>query len=318
MSMQRTFLDVVLSGKKKVTRREEFLSEMERVIPWGRLVSLVEEHYSRGEVGRPPIGAERMLRVLFLQHFYGLSDPGVEEALYDMPVMARFAKVDLTRERVPDETTLVRFRQFLSRHGLSERIFSEVNDYLSERGMGVRRGTIVDATIVKAPSSTKNREKKRDPEMSSTKKGSQWHFGMKSHIGVDSGTGLIHSVVSTTAREHDLTVADKLLHGSERTVYGDRGYEGLGARLTGERNPKLKIIKRRQKGRELTEYERAVNRSRSKIRAKVEHPFHVIKCIFHHRKVRYRGIRKNHEHLLRLYSLANLFMARRILASAAP
>jgi IS5 family transposase len=210
----------------KKTRRQAFLEDMERVVPWSALSALVEEHYPKGEVGRPPVGVERMLRIMFLQHWFNLSDPGVEEALYDTPAMRVFARIDLGRERVPDETTICKFRHLIERCDLSGSIFDAVALHLADNGIVVRSGTIVDATILDAPSSTKNRAKERDPEMHQTKKGNQWYFGAKGHIGVDSKTKVIHSVVITAANVHDSQMLPELLHGGETRVWGDSAYIG--------------------------------------------------------------------------------------------
>ena len=294
------------------TRKQQFLDEMEQVVPWQELVALIQPHYPAPQgAGRRPVGIERMLRIYFLQHWYGLSDPAVEEALYDVPAMREFAGIDLGRERAPDETTVCKFRHLLEAHGLCGKIFESVNAYLSRHGRQVKRGTIVDATIIRAPSSTKNQSKSRDPEMHSTRKGNQWHFGMKAHVGVDSDTKLIHSVEATAANVHDSQVIGKLLHGGETRVWGDSAYTGhteviqacapIAEDLTnkkGSRNAKLSDV------------ERANNRRKSKVRARVEHVFGVMKGQFGFRKVRYKGLSKNMSHLQVSCALVNLALSR--------
>jgi IS5 family transposase len=228
---QTSFASLEYAGKKRQTRREKFLGEMERVVPWSALCGLIEPHYPRsGRVGRPPIGVERMLRMYFLQQWYSLSDEGLEDALYDSQAMREFVGVDLSREQVPDATTLLKFRRLLEQHELTKAIFEKVNAHLVERGLLMREGTLVDATIIAAPSSTKNQEGERDPEMHQTKKGQQYYFGMKAHIGVDADSGLVHSVHVTSANESDVANTHALLHGQERRVHGDSGYTGVAKR----------------------------------------------------------------------------------------
>ena len=305
---------------RKVTRRERFLEEMEQVIPWQRLVRKVEPHYPKGEGrGRPPIGIERMLRIYCLQQWFNLSDPAVEEALYDSNAMRRFVGIDLGREPAPDETTVCKFRHLIERHGLAEKMFASVNRYLAERGLRVSNGTIVDATIIQAPSSTKNRDKRRDPEMHQTKKGNQWYFGMKLHIGADSRTRLIHSLETTSANVHDSQVMEHLLHGHETRVWGDSAYAGQRERMLGKANCAQDFTNRKgTRLKPLSEAERARNRTKSKVRARVEHPFHVIKQVFGFVKVPYRGLMKNTSRIHMLCALANLHMARRRLLRLQP
>ncbi|ANH35509.1 transposase TIS1021 (plasmid) [Ralstonia solanacearum] len=227
MKKQTSFSEAEYAGKKRVTKRERFLAEMEKVVPWTRLVAAVEPHYPKGERGRPPIGLQRMLRIYFLQQWYGLSDEGLEDALYDSMAMRAFAGIDLAVENVPDATTLLKFRRLLVEHDLTGKLFDEIGIMLCERGLMMREGTIVDATIIEAPPSTKNAKKSRDPEMHQTKKGNEWHFGMKAHIGVDASSGLVHSVVGTAANESDVSQAHALLHGHEEDAFGDAGYTGV-------------------------------------------------------------------------------------------
>ena len=296
----------------KKTRRAGFLDEMERVVPWSALCALIEPFYPKPGKGRPPIGVERMLRIYFLQQWFNLSDPGVEEALYDSLAMRRFAGIDLGREPVPDETTMCRFRHLLEAHDLGRRLFEEVQRHLAERGLTVSTGTIVDATIISAPSSTKNAAKARDPEMHQTKKGNQWYFGMKAHIGVDSRSKMIHSVTATPANVADGTVLPELLHGRETRVWGDQAYRGQRAVIRRCAPRARDFVNRRYRHRGVVdEVERAKNRTKSKVRAKVEHPIGVIKRVFGFAKVRYRGLKKNLHRLLVTAALANLYTARR-------
>src|SRR5437667_9904942 len=294
------------------TRRAIFLEEMEQVVPWGELCALVEPHYPKPGNGRPPVGVERMLRLYFLQQWFNLSDPAVEEALYDSPVMRRFVGIDLGREPVPDETTVCRFRHLLEQHDLGRQLFDEVQRHLKVKGLKVATGTIVDATIINAPSSTKNAAKARDPEMHQTKKGNQWYFGMKAHIGVDSRTKLIHAAVATPASVADSTVLPDLLHGKETRVWGDQAYRGQRAAIR-ESAPKARdFTNRRYRHRGgVDEVERAKNRTKSKVRARVEHVIGIIKRVFCFAKVRYRGLKKNTHRLLVTCALVNLFTVRR-------
>jgi len=297
---------------RKRTRREQFLAEMDRIVPWDKLVAVVEPYYYAGERGRPPVGLERMLRLYCLQHWYNLSDPALEEALYDIEAMRRFVGIDLGREPAPDETTICKFRHLLERHELGAVIFHEINAYLGSQGIQVSGGTIVDATIIDAPSSTKNQDKERDPEMRQTRKGNQWYFGMKGHFGVDSRTKVIHAVVVTPANTHDGKVVGELLHGEETRVWGDSAYIGQRAAIREAAPRALDYTQRKAcRHRALTPAERAANRYKSKTRARVEHPIGVIKRVFGFRKVRYRGLVKNANRLFVASALANLFMVRR-------
>ena len=296
----------------KTTRRAPFLAEMERIVPWSALCELVEPFYPKPGNGRPPVGVERMLCISFLQHWFNLSDPVVEEALYDSQAMRRFVGIDLGREPVPDETTVCRFRHLLEEHDLGRRLFDEVHRHLAAKGLKVATGTIVDATIINAPCSTKNADKARDPEMHQTKKGNQWYFGMKAHFGVDSRTKLIHAAVVTPANVADSTVLADLLHGRETRVWGDQAYRGQKAVIRQKAAKARDFTNRRYRHRGVVnEVERAKNRTKSKVRARVEHSIGVIKRVFGFAKVRYRGLKKNTHRLLVTCALANLFMARR-------
>ena len=295
----------------KTTRRAAFLSEMDRVMPWSALCALIEPVYPKAGNGRPPIGVERMLRIYFLQNWFNLSDPAVEEALYDSLSMRSFVGIDLGRERAPDETTVCKFRHLLEENDLGKRVFEEVGRHLQANGLKVSTGTIVDATIISAPSSTKNKDKARDPEMHQTKKGNQWYFGMKAHIGVDSKTKLIHSVVATSANVHDKHPIPQLLHGNENRVYGDSAYASQ-KELIAQAAPKAKDFTNQKGSRNnpLTDREREKNRTKSQVRAKVEHAFLIIKRIFGFAKVSYRGLKKNGNRLFVVAALANIFMVR--------
>jgi len=298
----------------KTTRRAQFLSDMERIIPWAELAAAVEKVYPKGSEagGRPPIPLERMLRVYFLQLWFNLSDPGVEEALYDSVAMRSFAGIDLGAEGAPDETTVCRFRHLLERNKLGKTLLKAVNEYLRANGIKIANGTIVDATIISAPSSTKNKDGERDPEMHQTAKGQQWYFGMKAHVGVDSKTKLIHTILASAANVHDREALPYLLHGAETRVWGDQGYQGQSARIRA-RAPRAKdFTNRKYRGRGwFNALEQAKNRTKSQVRAKVEHPIGVIKRIFGFSKVRYRGLAKNLHRLEVTAALANLYMVRR-------
>lgn len=310
---QQTFAEASFEQYRKSTRRERFLDEMNRVVPWAELLAVIEPVYPKADgPGRPPVGIERMLRVLCLQQWFNLSDPAVEEALYDSRAMRQFVGIDLGREPVPDETTICKFRHLLEVHELGKQLFTRIGEYLTKQGLQVNRGTIVDATIISAPSSTKNRTKERDPEMHQTKKGNQWYFGMKAHIGVDSQTKVIHSVAATAANVHDSQVLPELLHGQETRVWGDSAYSGQ-REVIRQHAPHAKsfIQRKAHRHRPLSEAERDRNRTKSKVRAKVEHAFLVIKRIFGWAKVRYRGLAKNTHWLQISCGLANLYLVRR-------
>ncbi len=301
-------------GRK--SRRELFLEEMDKVVPWSGLVALIQPYYPNGDNGRPSVGLERMLRLYFLQQWFNLSDPGLEDALYESSALRRFAGIDLGREPAPDETTILNFRHLLEKHDLGRSILKMVNEYLALCGIRVTTGTIVDATIIHAPSSTKNENKERDPEMHQTKKGNAWHFGMKAHIGVDAESGLVHSVIGTAANVADVTQAGALLHGEEEVAFGDAGYRGVDKRDEAK-GPRWHVAMQPGKRRKLdltrqwaTLLEKA-EQLKASVRAKVEHPFHVVKNLFRHRKVRYKGLAKNEAQLWSLFGLANLVIAKR-------
>jgi transposase, IS5 family len=323
---QLSFAAYEFSRKKRVTRRERFLAEMERVVPWERLEAVIEPLYpSAGRVGRQPIGVPRMLRMYCLQQWFGLSDEGLEDAIYDSQAMRGFIGIDLARESVPDATTLLKFRRLLEEHQLTAAIFGEINAHLAERGLLLREGTMVDATIIEAPPSTKNQDKARDPEMHQTKKGNEWHFGMKAHIGADAESGLVHSVHATAANESDVAHIHEVLHGEECAVFVDAGYTGVekrpeivAARESGEIRDDIdwhvaqprSTIKKMPDG-PAKDTQRALERVKAQVRARVEHPFHVVKNLFRHRKTRYKGLAKNAAQLFSLFGLANLVIAKR-------
>ncbi len=318
MQRQGSFSQAEYAGKKKQTRRDRFLAEMEQVVPWARLVERLRPLYPKGERGRPPVGLERMLRIHFLQQWYGLADEAMEDALYDSQALRGFAGIDLTVTAVPEATTILNFRHWLESHELSQVLFAEVSAMLEERGLLMRQGTIVDATIIAAPSSTKNKRKARDPEMHQTRKGNQWHFGMKAHIGVDVASGVVHTVVGTAANEADINQMAAVLHGAEEDVFADAGYTGADKRPEHEDRDvcwniaiKRSIIKALPKGlRDLAE---PVERALAQVRAWVEHPFHIVKNLFRHKKLRYRGLAKNTAQLHTLFALANLVIVKKTL-----
>ena len=315
---QRTLADESFERFRKPTRRDQFLAEMESIIPWRDLCKVIKPFYPKPKgAGRPPVGLERMLRIHFLQHWFNLSDPAVEEALYDSRSMRRFVGIDLGREPAPDETTVCKFRRLLEAHNLGDQLFALINVYLQENGLKVSTGTIVDAIIIDAPSSTKNKEGKRDPEMHQTRKGNQWYFGMKAHIGVDSQTKLIHSVAATAANVHDSQLLGDLLHGDETRVWGDSAYAGQGDVIR-QHAPKAKDFTNKKgfRNRPLSDEDAAKNKTKSSVRAKVEHPFLILKRIFGFNKVRYRGLDKNANRLFVACGLVNLYMARRQLLRA--
>jgi IS5 family transposase len=325
MNQQMSFAQAEYAGKKKTTRRERFLSEMEKVVPWARLVALIEPHYPTGKRGRPPIGIERMLRIYFLQQWYALADEALEDAIYDSQAMRTFAGIDLSVEAVPDATTLLTFRHLLEAHALTAKIFSEVAALLGEKKLLMREGTIVDATVIAAPSSTKNSARERDPEMHQVKKGNEWHFGMKAHIGVDSGSGLVHTVMGTAANVADIAQAHALLHGQEKKAHADAGCLGVEKReeiAASHAGVDWYVAAKRGKVKalpdgKLKELTLLFERAKAQVRARVEHPFHVVKNLLRHRKTRYRGLSKNTAQLQSLFALANLFLARRSLLAAA-
>ena len=299
----------------KKTRREQFLEEMDAVMPWAELLALVAPYYSKGETGRKPVGLAIMLRVYFLQQWFALSDPGVEDALYESPVLRRFAGIDLGHAPVPDETTILNFRHLLEAHELCGQMLDAVNVYLAGKGIRITTGTIVDATIIHAPSSTRNESRQRDPEMHQTKKGNQWYFGMKAHIGVDSKEGIVHSVSSTAASVYDVHMLPDLLHGDETKVWGDAGYQGQTEVIHQAAPGAQDMTSRRVKTKAgVDEAEKRRNRTEARVRAKVEWPFRILKRVFGFTKVPYRGLRKNHEWLCAGFALANIYQHRRRLA----
>jgi len=319
MIHQPSFSQVEFADKKKITRREKFLARMEEIIPWPRLLAVIEPFYPRGERGRPPVGLERMLRMYFLQQWYGLADEALEDALYDSQALRGFARLELAAEGVPDATTLLKFRRLLETHDLCQGLFTAINADLTARGLLMRAGTLVDATLIAAPPSTKNKAKQRDPEMHQTRKGRQWYFGMKAHIGADRDSKLVHTVVATAANVADITKTAELLHGQETQVHADAGYTGVEKRaeivvlartidwqIAGKRGQLKKMAEGVEK-----ETLKAVEQAKASVRAFVEHPFHILKNIFRHRKVRYRGLAKNGHQLYTLFGLANLIIGAR-------
>jgi IS5 family transposase len=302
--------------KGKVTRRERFLAEMGAVIPWQRLIGRIEPHYPKAGAGRQPLGLEKMLRIYFLQQWFNLSDPAAEDAIYDSESMRRFARVELSDDVVPDETTILRFRHLLEQHGLTAGIFEEIAGLLEDKRLLLRSGTIVDATIIAAPSSTKNASETRDPEMKQTRKGKNWHFGMKLHVGTDR-RGIVHTVLATNAAAADVTQLPDLLHGQEREVYGDQAYWKEADRQTFEARGVRYRMNRRPKGKQpLSEQWKKINRARSRTRARGEHAFRVIKQLWGFAKVRYRGLAKNLARAQTMFALANLYQVRRALLPA--
>ncbi len=304
---QQTFAAGGFERHGKTTRKAEFLARMDKLIPWAEFCKVVEPFYPKAGNGRPPIGLERMLRMYFVAHWFNLADEACEDALYDLPAFRDFCRIDLGRERVPDSTTLLNFRHLLEQHQLGTAMFAKVGDLLQANGMKISGGTIVDATIVEAPSSTKNSDGTRDPEMHQTKKGNQWYFGMKVHIGVDSKSGLVHSASVTPANVHDSQELPKLLHGAETRVYGDSAYAGKKAAIK-EAAPNAKDFtqKRAHRHKPLSEADRESNRRKSQVRARVEHPFRPFKNLYGFAKVRYRGLLKNANRAFALLALINI------------
>jgi len=308
--------------RAKKTRKQIFLQEMNQVVPWTELVALIEPHAPRpgARGGRPPFGVETMLRIHFLQQWFNLSDPAMEEALHDTPLFRQFAGLDIGEDHLPDESTILRFRHLLERHRIAEQILAGVNAMLTARGLMLQAGTVIDATIIAAPSSTKNKEGKRDPQMHQTKKGNQWHFGMKMHIGADADSGLVHTPVGTAANVHDITQAVHLLHGQESDVHADSGFRGVHKRPeiikthpdvnwhVAMTPGKRRALDKDSLVGELTD---ALERTKAGIRAKVEHPFRVVKVLWGHAKVRYRGLAKNTAQFTTLFALSNLWMVRK-------
>jgi IS5 family transposase len=314
--MKQADLGLNLSMKK--TRKREFLGEMDRVVPWEALAALIEPHYPKGKTGRPPMPLPVMLRVHLLQQWFGLSDPAMEEALHDVPLYREFAGIESGMARLPDESTILRFRHLLEQHGLAAQMLAAVNDILRDKGLMLRAGTVVDATLISAPSSTKNASGERDPQMKQTRKGNNWHFGMKAHIGVDADSGLVHTVIGTSANVNDLNVAGALLHGEEQAAFGDAGYQGVHKREEAQ-GPDWHVAMRRGKRKKLNPFMphdaivEQIEQLKASVRAKVEHPFRVVKRQFGFVKVRYRGLVKNAAQLMTLFALSNLWMARKSL-----
>ena len=316
MGDQRTFASMAWNAKGKITRRERFLAEMDAVIPWGRLFRLIEPHYPKAGNGRQPLGLEKMLRIYFLQQWFNLSDPQAEDAIYDSESMRRFARMELGDDVVPDETTILRFRHLLEQRQLTGAIFDEIGGLLEAQGLLLRSGTIVDATIIAAPSSTKNATATRDPEMKQTRKGQNWHFGMKLHIGTDQ-RGIVHTVRATDAAVADITQLPELLHWQERELFGDQAYWKEDDRQFLESwGIRYRINRRPTAGRPLSERWRMINRARSRTRACGEHAFRVIKQLWGFTKVRYRGLAKNLARAQTRFALANLYQMRRHLLPA--
>ena len=320
---QISFSQAEYEKKKKRTRREVFLEKMEQVAPWSRLMEVIEPHYPKsGRRGRPPIGLGRMLRMYFVQQWYGLADEAVEDAIYDSQALRRFMAIDLCKQSVPDATTLMGFRHLLEANDLSQTMLAEINAMLKERGLLMSQGTLVDATLIAAPSSTKNKKHARDPQMHQAKKGNQWYFGMKAHIGVDKDSGLVHSVTTTAANVSDISQTPALLHGQESTVWADAGYVGVDKRedmqqalAVNGQEVKWHVAKRRKSIEKLEDGWRkslaqAYEKLKAQVRARVEHPFHVVKNIFRYQKTRYQGIAKNASQLKMLFALGNLYLAR--------
>lgn len=318
MSEQQSFASLAWSSKGKVTRRERFLAEMDRVIPWSRLVKLIEPHYPKPGRGRRPLGLETMLRIYFLQQWFDLSDPAAEDAIYDSESMRRFVGVELGEDTVPDESTILRFRHLLEAHELTQAIFAETRALLEEKGLLLKQGTIVDATIIHAPPSTKNKDGSRDPEMRQTKKGNVWYFGMKVHVGTDT-QGLVHSLVTTDAAQADIHQLPELIHGEERELYGDGAYWSASDRHSFvTAGVRYQVQRRGHRHRPLSEQQKKVNQRRSRTRARGEHAFHVVKRLWGFARVRYRGLAKNTARAYTAFALANLYLVRqRLLPSGA-
>lgn len=313
MTKQQTFAGLAWKNKGKKTRREQFLSEMNQIIPWTGLIELIEPYYPKAGRGRQPLGLEKMLRIYLLQIWFDLSDPQAEDAIYDSESMRRFAGIELSDDVVPDESTILRFRHMLKNHKLTEAMFELINRVLEAKGLLLRSGTIVDATMIAAPSSTKNGTNSRDPEMRQTKKGNTWHFGMKSHVGTDR-RGVVHSLVTTHAAAADITQMDALLHGEEREVFGDQAYwkEADRQRFRAQ-GVRYRVNRRGTHHYPLTEHQKKINQSRSRTRARGEHAFRIVKRLWGFAKVRYRGLMKNTARAFATFALANLYLVRKFL-----
>jgi IS5 family transposase len=316
--MQASFSELEYAAKKKVTRRDRFLGAIDAITPWSALVEEIEPFYPKGKGrGRPPIGLARMLRMYVAQQCFGLSDEGAEDAIYDSQAIRGFVGIDLSREAAPDATTLLKFRRLLEENKLTERIFTVINTHLTLKGLMLKEGTVVDATIIAAPSSTKNQKGERDPQMHQTKKCNQWHFGMKAHIGIDADSGITHTLVTTSANTHDVTQAHSLLHGEEIIAFGDAGYQGVEKREENlNTEVQWEIAMRPGKRKALPDtplgrMDEQIEKFKASVRAKVEHPFHIVKNILGMKKVRYKGLAKNTAQLFTLFGLANLLIAKR-------
>ena len=311
--MKQAALNLNLSVKK--TRKQVFLEEMDKVVPWAALVEVIVPYYPEGKTGRPPFSLETMLRIHFLQQWFTLSDPGMKEAFFDTPLLREFAQLE-EFSRLPDESTILRFRHRLEKYKLAEQILRVVNDILLASGLLLKTGTVVDATLIPAPSSTKNKDHARDPEMHSSKKGQQMYFGMKAHIGADAESGLVHTVRGTSGNVHDVVQGNALLHGQESVAFGDAGYQGIDKRPDAKADVIWYVAMRPGKRRALNQENAAdamidqAEKLKAGIRAKVEHPFRVIKRQFGFVKVRYRGLTKNTAQLITLFALSNLWMVR--------
>ena len=314
---QTTFASAAWDKKGKVTRRERFLAEMDAVIPWKHLNRLIEPHYPKAGNGTQPMPQERMLRIYFMQQWFNLSDPAMEDSLYDSESMRRFAGIELSEDAIPDETTILRFRHLLEKHYLTQAIFGQIRTLLEQKRLLLKSGTIVDATIIDAPPSTKNEAKARDPEMKQGKKNArEWHFGMKAHVGTDVN-GLVHTLVTTHAGASEFKQLQHLLHGQERELYGDQAYWSEMHRVAAKEHGVRYRVNRRPNGHTpLSAYHRRINRLRSATRARGEHAFRVVKQLWGFTKVRYRGLAKNTARLYAAFALANLYMLRRRLLPA--
>lgn len=313
---QETFTDIEYSFRKKKTKREEFLEIMDEIIPWDEWIDVIKPYYPEGRRGRRPIGIEKMLRMYLLQIWFNLSDPATEDAIYDSYAMRKFTGIDFISEAVPDETTLCKFRHLLEENGLNKLFFDAINRVMVQTGHMMKGGTVVDATIISAPSSTKNADKARDPEMHQTKKGNEWKFGMKCHIGVDAGSGFVHTIAVTGANEHDITQTAKLLREDDKVVYGDSGYLGVWKRpeiVNNEHFSQIDFRINRRPGslpkvsNNAIDWERYIENRKSSVRCKVEHAFRIIKCQFGYKKTVYRGLMKNANRLYAMFACANLY-----------
>jgi len=337
MQTQTSFASHEFASKGRTTRREKFLSQMQAIVPWTALLAVIEPHYPKGLRGRPPIGLERMLRIYFLQQWYNLSDEALEDSLYDIASLRLFVGIDLGHEVVPDATTLLKFRRLLEDNALTQQMLQAINADLHQRGLLMKAGTIVDATLIAAPSSTKNSKGERDPDMHQTKKGKQWHFGMKAHIGVDAQSGLVHTLVHSAANVHDVTQGYALLHGQEQTVHADSGYRGIDKREEAKVHEQMRgsahgpvqwhIAMMPSKRKQLQDKANhsawaqlldKAEKIKASIRAKVEHPFHIVKNLFGYRKTRYKGLAKNAVRHTMLFALANLVIVKKQLLLPRP